>query len=202
MKRLAARASLQRPRDNQILTPVDLFKFCDEHVKGITSFFVSRDEVEDARNDQEERFKSADTVAGTRENHHFVPIDEKWVQVSRVSNDTSSFIANVVSGDQFEVAKLDIQPGQYVACVYDKKWWIGNVCEVSAEEKDAFINFLHPHGPAKKFHWPQKERDVCWVPEEHIFSILPVPSADTMGRNYSFPKKTLDDVAAKYKAMY
>ena len=45
IKRLAALASLQRPFSNQIFTPKQLFDFAEANVNGITSFFVSSEEV-------------------------------------------------------------------------------------------------------------------------------------------------------------
>ena len=45
IKRLAAHASLQRPFSDQILTPKQLFDFAEANVDGITSFFVSSEEV-------------------------------------------------------------------------------------------------------------------------------------------------------------
>lgn len=197
-KRLAARASLQRPIENQILTPCNLFEFCDEHLTGIKFFFVSNDEVEASRKGQEERFKHGHTVAGTRENHHFVPIDEKQIRVSRVSNDTASFIAHVDRSAEIEpMPVVNLQPGQYVACVYENNWWIGNVCETSVEECDVLINFMHPHGIARSFHWPAR-KDTCWIPEQQIIANLPVPTATAMGRQYSLPEAVMLSIDEKF----
>ena len=44
-KRLATRASLQRPLDNQILTPYQLFEFASQDISGITSFYVDSETV-------------------------------------------------------------------------------------------------------------------------------------------------------------
>ena len=45
VKCLATRASLQRPLDNQILTPYQLFKFASQDISGITSFYVDSETV-------------------------------------------------------------------------------------------------------------------------------------------------------------
>jgi hypothetical protein len=70
-KRLAARASLQHPYENQILTPKNLFNFCNDNTDRIKFFFISKEEVEEEKASQEERFLQGHTLAGTRENHHF-----------------------------------------------------------------------------------------------------------------------------------
>ena len=41
LKRLAARASLQRTKTEQILTPLDMFTFCQNEIVGITCMYVS-----------------------------------------------------------------------------------------------------------------------------------------------------------------
>ena len=42
VKNLTAKASLQRPIDKQILTPLDMFNFCEESIQGkyITFYIV------------------------------------------------------------------------------------------------------------------------------------------------------------------
>ena len=80
-----------------------------------------------------------------RENHHFVLVNEKQIRVSRVSNDTTSFTTHVDQSAKtvfHYVPPADLQPGQYVACIYDDNWWIGYICEISTEEQDALIKFI------------------------------------------------------------
>jgi hypothetical protein len=202
-KRLAARASLQRPIENQILTPNDLFKFGNENLSGIKFLFVSKDDVEAARAIQEERFKNGQTVAGTRENHQFVPVDLNRIRVHRVSNDASSFLAHVNQSTEIDCAYMPVvrlQPGLYVACIYDNNWWVGNVCETSVEEHDALVSFMHPHGIARSFHWPVR-KDACWIPEQQIIASLPVPTTTAMGRQYSLPEAVMLRVDTKFQAM-
>ena len=49
---------------------------------------------------------------------------------------------------------------EFVACKYDKLWWIGVIEEINDEKKDFKVNFLHPPGPTRNFHWPKKA-DTC-----------------------------------------
>ena len=42
---------------------------------------------------------------------------------------------------------------EFVAVVYDDQWWLGKVQEVSVENNDANVSFLHPAGPRTSFHW-------------------------------------------------
>lgn len=193
IKRQAARTSLQRPLENQILTPYDLFSYCNSNISGIKTFYIPKEEVEIERKIQEERFKCAHTVAGTRDNHHFVPIDENKIRVSKVSNDTTAFVASIrqhtkISSQSTKFANL--QPGQYIACIYDNEWWIGNICEVSFEHHDVLVKFMRPHGPSQSFYWP-KQKDFCWVPEVHIITTIPASTTLTRKKYTLLPANKL-----------
>jgi len=101
------------------------------------------------------------------------------MKVSRVSGQDTNFTCSELS-----VASSDnlFQPGDYVACLYDGLWWIGSIRSVSDEHNDLEVIFMHPHGPASAFKWPQRE-DVYWVANEHILCKLQVPVTKT-GRSY------------------
>ena len=47
VKRLATRASLQRPLDSQIITNCQLFEFAGQNISGITSFYVDSETQKD-----------------------------------------------------------------------------------------------------------------------------------------------------------
>ena len=65
VKRLATRASLQRPLDNQILTPYQLFEFASQDISGIT-FYVNSETVKKTAAILEPRFAKAEHIKGTR----------------------------------------------------------------------------------------------------------------------------------------
>ncbi len=66
----------------------------------------------------------------------------------------------------------------------------------SEEHGDFFIRFMHPHGPSKLFHWPNKE-DTCWVREGDIFCVIDTPSVASSRRMYGLSKKKNDATIAR-----
>ena len=49
---------------------------------------------------------------------------------------------------------------------------------------DYRINFMHPHEPARQFHWPLR-KDPCWIPKDDILCCLETPSlTSSSSRNY------------------
>ena len=60
--------------------------------------------------------------------------------------------------------------GDYIACTYDKEWFIGLVEEVCVEEGYFKVKFMHPKGPRRPencFYWPLTE-NICFIPENDI----------------------------------
>ena len=156
---------MQRPVDGQILTCEALFNWCTENIKNIKTFYVKQEEIEAHRAILELRFSKASTIAGTKDNHFFCPLSVTKIKISRVSwDEESSFI--VEDGKKTQPQE-SIQPGQYVSCIYDGKWWLGNVVDKNEEFEDVKVQFMHPSGPATSFAWPTRE-DICWVPLAHV----------------------------------
>ena len=86
MKRNAAKASLQRPYADQILTAYDFFKYCQENCPNIKSFFTTKSEVEQVAADLEPRFNAALTILGTQKHHHFQPIGDGKLEISETTH--------------------------------------------------------------------------------------------------------------------
>ena len=76
VKRPATKASLKRPAHNQILTPLDMFSYCESDVTGIKFFYMSSTTIKEnviLLVILQDRYNAAQTVKGTRQLHWFVP---------------------------------------------------------------------------------------------------------------------------------
>ena len=94
-----------------------------------------------------ERYKIAEkTIPGTRSFHHFISLGDNKIGIKRVSwQDHYDLVFNF--GPQHNIIRPT--PHSYVACLYDKNWWIGIVLSAHDDECDAEVQFMHPHGPAR-----------------------------------------------------
>ena len=181
VKRITSRASLQRPFDHQILTAVDMFKFCNEEIKGIKFKFISKETMEVTRANLKTRFLNAKTVPGTRSYHHFVPLSSSCIGTKRTSIDeeyASKF------DFELEVEQTYVSPSlnSFMLCLYDGEYWIGLIEEFDSAQKDIKIKFMHPKCPARSYSWPERD-DLCWVPEDNILHKINAPTTAT-GRQY------------------
>ena len=194
VKRLVRKESLQRPLQNQILTPHDFFQFCKLNIKKVNFHFISKDSVNLIRSKLEERFQDLTTFPGTRSFHNFRPKDcSGTLEARRMSSDEKpSLIYNLREEVISNVKEEDLYPSCYIACKYDNLWYFGIITEVSKEEGDVTVKFLHPAGPSPSFYWPTRD-DVCPVPIPHVLAVVESPHTFT-GRTYQFSKECMNSI--------
>ena len=87
--------------------------------------------------------------------------------------------------------------GSYVSCWYENEWYDGIVEEVSVEENDVLVKFLHLISPSVYLHWPAIE-DKCWVPVNHVLQLLSIPTVNTSGHHYTSLKSELKDTQKEF----
>ena len=202
VKRLVARASLQATTTEQILTPTELFTWADTNIHGIKFFFISTDaiKIHESTFALEEHYSAVKTIPGTRSHHSFVPISINSLLMKRISADSifSTIQLHVPVAEVLESAVTKnsdnaYQPGQYVACIYDNEWHIGNIVERSDSNRDVLINFMQRKEQIR-LSWPQHE-DKCWVPFQHILCTISVPLVDGLSaRQYMLAKQDYDNI--------
>ena len=89
VKQLAARASLQKPYNDQIMTPRQLFDWATINIPTIHFDYSSSDDYEAEKKDLEQRFMRAQTILGTRRLHSFIPVSKDKLQVKQFSASSS-----------------------------------------------------------------------------------------------------------------
>lgn len=198
IKRLATRSSLQHITSGHILTPLDLFQWADKNVKGVKCFYVSSKEVEQSRNQLQNRLQGVTTIPGTRSHHFFLPTTEHDLHISRLSSLEHRAVSVAHVTEAPCITSYDMNPGQYVAVVYDQKWYIGCITQKCEEHQDFLVNFMVPPGPSKSFSWP-KHVDECWVPNTHILMCVPAPSTSSTARLYKLSDDILEAIAQSFK---
>ncbi|KAG1674550.1 Tetratricopeptide repeat protein 8 [Nymphon striatum] len=147
------------------------------------------------RQELKERFGMGKTVPGTRSYHHYTPISTTEISYKRTSEHEFEQHFNLskavqVINDDAPLPNLN----DFVACRYDTFWWVGMVDKIEGEKKDFKIKFMHPHGPSKRFSWPERD-DSCWVPINNMIAVIGVPTTRS-GRIYEIDIDDFNKVAA------
>lgn len=191
VKRLARKASLQRPLQDQILTTTTFYQFCISTISKINFHFISKDSTDLIRRQLEKRFENLNTLPGTRSFHNYRPLDSSGtLEARRITTDEEpSLTYNLRRGLTLNVKEKDLYPSRYIACKYDNLWYFGIITNVSKEDGDVTVKFLHPAGPSSSFYWPKRD-DICDVPIPHILAVVEPPHTST-GRTYQFSKECL-----------
>jgi len=196
VKRLAARASLQRPYNDQILTPRQLFEFGCSEIPTVNFHYVTVEEHEHESELLKVRFESTRTIAGTHRLHSFRPIslDELEVRdfslsadkrIERVSCESLVMPESVVTFSSIK---------GYVTAKYNGSWWLACVTKTMQDTEEVELSFLHPHGPAKSFKYPS-DGDVLVMTYHDVLTV--VNPSTTTGRAYTLTQAEMEAASAK-----
>lgn len=169
----------------------------------VNYIFVSKEDVLAASEIMGERSKGLKRVVGTMKIHAVCPISKSKVlsreltcycteckvkpsiacgwKEQALNDDADSECQEIshVTPDNEQDFTVDLLPGKYVAAVYDKKWYIGEIMNV--EEEDILIDFMESGCKNGKvpdvFRRPMRP-DKVWVQKENILTNVekPVPS--------------------------
>lgn len=194
IKRLATKASLQRPFDNQILTPQSLYQFAVDTIKNIDVKYSTIDEYDKEEKFLMKRFSMTKTIAGTQKLHQFKPISKTSLEVKEISNATESRVENV--GPSIKMRTPIREINGYATVVYDHFWWLALIKKfLPADEVE--ISFLHPHGPNASFYFPQRRDELIVSTWDILNEVYPTTST---GRTYHLKKaEQLDATSALAK---
>ena len=207
VKRLVSRASLQAASEDQIITPLQMFDWCQRNIKNIKFFYTPKGAIEDhvENYNLEERYSTyVNKIVGTRMYHYFEPIGFTSMKVKKFSDDPDSYstIVNLKDSDDTDVDFNDLQAGMYVLCRYDQNWYVGLILDTNEAEQDFELRFMHYSHRTRYFTWPKRD-DRCWIPLHDILGIVKDPVVHGQrDRTYKLSErdyKKISDISNKCK---
>jgi hypothetical protein len=151
VKRLATKTSLQRPYEDQIITPLQLYQWASKSIPGVNFEYCTLEEHESEKIQLEKRFDNSRTIAGTRRLHCFIPNSRSSLQTKRYSISSSSKVERVTK----LVTDLELeQVTGYVTCKNQGDWWLAQVLAKDSDNGEVKLSLLHPNGPCRSFKHP------------------------------------------------
>ena len=131
-----------------------MYESSASHIDGVKFSKVTENDMESHINTFDLENSYSQKYNGIRSHHSFIPKDGA-LEMHRVSAD-ESYTDIYLDNKSFQYDNNDVfKPGMDAACVYDSKWYIGNILEVSKEFGDVFVDFMKTKG--KSFTWPSKK---------------------------------------------
>lgn len=196
-KREVTRASMQRPYNNQILTPQDMFKYCSEKITGIKYIFVPSEEIKQSEAKLTKRFELCLPVMGSRRYHRFVPLSDNQIRcyITSRSQEFDDHKTSIVFTNTSSFKNMD-----YVACIYEDQWWLGIVKDKSDLSNDLLVHFFHPPGPKTGFQL--SKNDMVWVPVSKVLrKITPSELTTVSGRTYNIIEKLCTEISTLFNTL-
>ena len=191
VKRLAARASLQRPYNDQIMTARQLFDWATISIPTVHFDYCSSEDYELEQKYLEQRFMKARTIPGTRKLHSFIPVSEDKLQVKAFSASSSCREERVTT------TEVDLPPESiagFVTCMVRSQWCLACVLHLSQDESEVKLTLLHPTGPSSSYRYPKPEHIVT-VATRDILTVVD-PRTRT-GRVYTLSPKEVKSASQK-----
>lgn len=196
VKRLAARCSLQRSYDNQILTPRQLYEFGCSQIPTINFYYATVEQYERESVLLSKRFELTRTIPGTHRLHSFRPISEEELEIRTFSLCDVMHIERVsltcsVAAD--EVMNFAAIKG-FVTAQYDGSWWLACIMKAMPDSGEVEVSFLHPRGPARCYLYPPRG-DYLVMSYQDILTV--VSPSTTTGRSYTLSQTEMAAASAK-----
>ena len=91
----AARASLQRPFNGQIMTPRQLFVYAKANITGVHFQYSTKEEYDTETLQLEARLINARTIPGTLRLHTFMPKGRGHLEVEAYSNSSEGSVVSM-----------------------------------------------------------------------------------------------------------
>lgn len=180
VKRLAARASLQRPYEDQIQTPRQLFEWANQNISNIDFTYVNHEEYIQTEEQLAHQYSKTVAIPGTQKLHAFVPTKCRTkVTVKSFSSAPTSTIFPVATYAK-RLGFSDISG--YVVAVYGGKWYLSYVLAKNEDVNKIKVTFLYPQGPSPSFSYPTRS-DILWIPSSNV--VCKVNPITPTGRTYS-----------------
>lgn len=189
VKRLAGKASLQRPYEHQIMTPAQLFTWSEENIDSMQFFFFNEAQYNKEEKILADRFLSTKAIPGTQKFHSFIPLSDKVLLTKVFSRSEQSSTFSVLGPRVQQRLKLAEVKG-YVTCENNNHWWLGVVVDKNETAQIVELMFLHPAGPSPSFTFKSDCPNKLTVPLSQILTLVQ-PTCPT-GRSYYLSKEEMD----------
>ena len=188
VKRGAARASLQRPLEDQIQSPMQLYEWAKGAIPSVQFHYVDVAEIDAEERILQKRLDASITIAGTQSFHAYYALPNKtsMLRVKIYSNSSKSEIAKVLNHREL-LSKEDM--AGYVICEYNSQWWLAMIMENYDDIHEVHFLFLHPAGPSPSFSFPRRQDKLNINFTQVLMKVNPTTST---GRVYSIkPEEAL-----------
>ena len=77
--------------------------------------------------------------------------------------------------------------------VFEFDWYEDIVLEISIDNGNIYVKFMHPKAPSMLFKWPTNEDEYCFA-LNNVIKVFRPPKSNQSGRNFTFDENDIKDV--------
>lgn len=182
VKRLAARESLHKVFNDQIMTPRQLFDWAKQSISSMHFIYSTTQEHQNEEVLLRDRISSAKVIVGTQKLHSFIPSTKQKVIVKPYSfSETLRMETTTIQEGDIEFSDMV----GFVTCKYDEKWWLGCILDSYEDKQEVKVSFLHPNGPSPSYKYPELTDVLCVHKSDILTRVDPLTAT---GRVYTLTK--------------
>lgn len=102
-----------------------------------------------------------------------------------MSSDTEPVVRRQFGAKSLPAIQLDEAcKDEWVGCVYERNWYIGQIVEIDTNLEEVFVSFLQRPPKAGQTTFKKSLRDECWVPFGRVLKKIAAPRKGPTGRNF------------------
>ena len=182
IKRRTADESLRRPASNGITNVHQMLEYCQSAFTDVHFEVTTKQDIDRSSATIERRIAMSSTLCGTRGFHFFKHLGNGKIGAKILSGD-EGYAVLVDHVPILSFSLTDFHFGDYIAFVYDRKWYIGYVSDMDIDRKELEVQSMHPNGPSQSFIWPTRP-DTVWVTMTQLLCHLDCPNLSSSRGHY------------------
>ena len=136
VKRLAAKASLQKTQNDLIQTPQQWYDWAAANLSFIKYVFIQDSEINEHREVLQQRFDNCIPVVGTQKLHCFLLVAGSTAKLN-VKAFSASLTSSMVCMNSLNTDSIPWNTiSNYVTCGYEMQWWLAYVVQKDVKSKE------------------------------------------------------------------
>ena len=169
-----------------------MLDYCQSTFLDVHFEVTTKEDIETSSATLANRIALSSTLDGTRSFHYFKHQGNGKVGAKILSGDDAyDVLVNHVPILSFNIT--DFHFGDYIAFVYDRKWYIGYVSDMDVAQNELEVKSMHPNGPGRSFSFPRRP-DLVWITMTQLLCHIDCPNLINSRGQYRISNATVTKI--------
>lgn len=87
----------------------------------------------------------------------------------------------------------DLGIGDWIGCIYDEQWYVGEIKDFDNEVEEVFVSFLQKP-PKEGQSFIRGKKDICWIPIGRVLKKVNPVAVSSRREMYNLDIKTKEEL--------